>query len=275
MQKKSCLFQIMGIVNCTPDSFSTGTGEITSEQSLKLAFDLVENGAEVVDFGAESTRPGAKKVSPEQEWERLEPVLLPFMQSKKDRVKVSVDTRHEQTMLSCAKMGVDFINHVGAPASEAVLAQLSTYPKLNYLASHMVGIPEDMQKTPQKGLAALAAIESWFEETYQVLLKSGFSPGRIWLDPGIGFGKDDSAAFAAIGQCQRWSQKYQLVYGVSRKSLFGRVFGVDLNHRDPVSKTLEISLVMQGSSMIRTHDVAGLSYARRELKEVLPKCTRF
>ncbi|MDD9950108.1 MAG: dihydropteroate synthase [Zetaproteobacteria bacterium] len=271
-------FLIMGVVNCTEDSFSSCVGESYSvKKCLDLAVQLSEQHADVIDFGAESTRPGATAVSAQQEWERLQPVLHAFMRMlpSDSALRVSVDTRHEETMLRCAELGVDFVNHVGAPASVETLRQLSSFPKLNYLASHMWGTPQDMQVNPLVGLAAVQAVDAWMDATYRKLLRAGFSPSRIWLDPGIGFGKDDSANLALMHQCRYWSERYHIVYGVSRKSFFGRLFDVPVDQRDPLSKHCEIGLAMQGCHMLRTHQVSSLDCIRSAMCEVLPRCSRY
>lgn len=253
---------IFGVLNVTPDSFSDGGDyDGISQSCLARVEELLKSGADIVDIGAESTRPGARPISSEEEWHRLGP-LLAELQAKALLERVSVDTRHAETMLKVSKMGVGWINCVGALPEEEILRRLKAQnSKIGFVAMHMHGIPESMQLNPLSPVGALKRVDSFFDSALVELQTCGFKASEILLDPGIGFGKSDAANLALLARCARWSQALPIAVGISRKGFFKRVFGVDApKDRDPVSKVAEMGLAMVGVRMIRTHDVAGLAH---------------
>ena len=251
---------IFGVLNVTPDSFSDGGDYDSGKVGIARAEALIEAGADVVDIGAESTRPGATPISPEVEWQRLE-VLLTELQAKGLSRRVSVDTRHADTMLRVSQMGIGWINCVGALPEEEILQRLKTHnSKIGFVAMHMHGNPESMQLNPLSPSGALKRVDSFFESAMCELQEAGFQKAEILLDPGIGFGKSDAANLALMARCYRWSESLPIAIGISRKGFFKRVFGIDApKDRDQVSKVTEVALAMAGVRMIRTHDVSGLA----------------
>ncbi len=250
----------MGVINVTPDSFSDGGELPTPEAAAEKAARLVQDGADLIDLGAESTRPNATPVDSSEEWRRLEPVLK-LLQKNHPTVPVSLDTRKPDLMLRAADLGVVFINDVegGVQVPKETLARLAKYPRMQYIAMHMQGNPQTMQQNPLNPDAAIAAVDGFFAERHAALRDAGFAGDRIYLDPGVGFGKTDEANFRMMRDIHRWTKPYRIAVGISRKGFLRRAFKIDDPKKtDEVTKKLELGLALLGVRMIRTHDVQGL-----------------
>jgi dihydropteroate synthase len=252
-------FKILGILNLTPDSFSDGN-EIKSQDDALQKFErLLMEGSNFIDIGAESTRPGAQELKLEDEWQRLHPVLDAVL--KEGRLsQVSIDTRKPEIMKRAAKMGVAFINNVGPlPPDEDLISLFQINPNLSFIACHMHGTPENMQLNPLTPRSARKRVDSYFEGCQSDLEMAGCKKENIYLDPGIGFGKNDSANWSLLFDIPKYSSKYQIALGVSRKSFIGRAFDLDQTiKRDPITKLIEAQGARCGAAIIRTHDVLGL-----------------
>ncbi len=257
---------IMGILNLTPDSFSGNDWGKTPERFSEDVRMMLESGASCVDVGAESTRPGAAPVSPTDEWARLAPYVSHLRSSGLIK-KISFDTRHPDTMLQVAAAGCFAINCVGEIPDAATLSELKrSNQDLRFIACHMRGTPETMQKTPLRAAEVMDDVMGYFKAAMTALLNAGFRRESVWLDPGIGFGKTDAANTTLILGAAKLRSSGKLVWGVSRKGFLGRAFGIpEAKSRDAVSKVLESILALGGADMIRTHDVAGLHSALRAL----------
>lgn len=251
---------IFGIINVTPDSFSDGGEYLLAGDVTRRIEELLAAGADYVDVGAESTRPGAQPVSQEAEWSRLAPVLQEAKALGLIR-RLSVDTRAPQTMLNAAELGVRWINCVGPlPDDEVLLRLKKCNPEIGFVAMHMHGNPLTMHLNPLSPAGAVKRVGAFFESAVEDLRSAGFQEEDILLDPGIGFGKNDGANIVLMAQCAHWSRTLPVAVGISRKGMFGRIFGVENpKDRDPVSKVTETALALVGVRMIRTHDVAALA----------------
>ena len=249
---------IMGILNVTPDSFSDGGVYLDPEEAAAHAERLAADGADIIDVGAESTRPGALAVPLDEEWGRLEPLLRQLAKAQLP-IPLSVDTRKPEIMLRAADLGVAYINDVAGGAPIKILERLAGYSGLQYIAMHMNESPPTMQQDPLRGAAAVRAVDRFFAKTWATLGDAGFAPDRMWLDPGIGFGKGDSGNMQLLATLPRWAQTYKLCVGVSRKSFIGRALAIaSPSDRDGPSKMLELGLAINGVRMIRTHAVKPL-----------------
>lgn len=251
---------IMGVINLTPDSFSDGGELQTPEAAAAKAARLVQEGADLIDLGAESTRPNAIPVESTEEWRRLEPVLK-LLQKNHPTIPVSLDTRKPDLMLRAADLGVVFINDVegGLQVPKDTLGRLAKYPRMQYIAMHMQGTPQTMQQNPLSPDAAIAAVDAFFADRHAALRAAGFDENRIYLDPGVGFGKTDEANFKLMQDVTRWTRQYRVAIGISRKGFIRRAFKIENpKDTDPKTKKLEMGLAMLGVDMIRTHDVQGL-----------------
>ncbi len=249
--------KIMGVINITPDSFSDGGECLTSGLALKKCLSLLQDGADFIDIGAESTRPGATPVPQKDEWNKISQTLNEF-RGEVDFKHISIDTRHSETMLRCLDEGVHFINDVSGRLDFKVLERVAKYGG-RYACMHMHGKPSTMQINPLNGKSALDAVEMFFKKALEETARAGIEANMVYLDPGIGFGKSDSANLQLIRRTKDYSRDYQVMLGVSRKSLIGRSLGIeDPKKRDDASKMLELGAVMLGAKIIRTHQVSPL-----------------
>lgn len=254
--------EIMGVLNVTPDSFSDGDGKSARWRDpgevMDRALGLIADGADIIDIGAESTRPGAEPVDETEEWGRLFPILSRLTKANVGAT-ISVDTRKPSLMLKAADQGALIINDVGGGAPEQTLTRLAAYPGMQYIAMHMHMNPKSMQQHPLGAHEASALVSAFFSSLEARLLAAGFPKAAIWLDPGIGFGKTDAANLTLMQMIHVWSKGFNIAVGVSRKSLIGRALGIgEPKDRDAPSKTLELGLAMLGARRIRTHAVAPL-----------------
>ena len=210
-------------------------------------------------------------VTSEEEWSRLEPKLDLL---KSTPAPISLDTKKEDIALKAMeKYSLSLVNSMSGVFSKSALKELLKIAKLKKLdlkfcAGHMYGSPETMQRNPLASKEAVLFVDEFFKTSYSDLVSAGFEREHILLDPGIGFGKTDAANLLLLGETVHWSKVYNLMLGVSRKGIIGRMLSLDLpvdlaRERDPGSKMLEFSLALMGAKMIRTHDVRGLVHMRQ------------
>ncbi len=243
--------RVMGIVNLTPDSFSDGGLFHAPERAIAHARQLLEEGADILDLGAESTRPGAPAVGEPEEWRRLQPVLREVLTWQ---VPVSVDTFRPDTMRRALELGVDIINDIWAlrqPGAEA--ACLSSGAGVCLM--HMHGEPATMQLSPMAG-DAVPLVSDFLTQRRDHLVARGMSPERIVLDPGIGFGKTVAQNFSLLANQRELSALGPLLAGWSRKSALGAVTGLDVSQRLVPSVTAAVLAADRGARILRVHDVA-------------------
>lgn len=257
LKKVQC--RVMGVLNVTPDSFSDG-GEFLDTDSAWTKFnDLVSQGADIIDIGAESSRPGAKAIDQEEEWGRLKPLLERASRTSL-KVQISIDTRKPELMIRSLDYGIHFVNDIEGARDHKALEKLAKSKDLSYICMHMHGTPETMQKAPLAGLTGLEDIDRFFEHRTTLLRESGFDDRRIFMDPGFGFGKSDDLNTKIIAAVEPWTASgRKIVMGVSRKSYFARTLGLSNPlDRDPPSKMVELATALMGASIVRTHDVKTL-----------------
>ena len=255
---------IMGIVNVTPDSFSDGGQFFSPEFALRHIDHLVRDGADILDIGAESSRPNASPVPLEEEWLRLGPLLKAL---DKKNICVSVDTYKPEIMRRLLDHKVEIINDIkgGSQVPDDILKAWAKQGR-TYLGMHMHRDPQTMQTNPLGPKEASAAVSAYFDSTRGRLKSLGFPLDKIWLDPGIGFGKTDAANLYLMREAIDGAQSIPLVLGVSRKSFLGRILDIDQpEDRDAPSKMLELSFLYAGVKAIRTHNVKHL----KRLKDLI------
>ncbi len=244
--------RIMAIVNLTPDSFSgDGVGENVTA-ALRRAEAAVEAGADILDFGAESTRPGAATIPVEAEWARLEPALTAVRDWP---VVVSVDTRKAEVMRRAADAGADVLNDVsGFRDPEAVTVAAAT--QCGLCVMHMQGEPSTMQLAPHYD-DVVAEVEAFLLARAQALQEAGVAAERLVIDPGFGFGKTLEHNLALFRALPRLAQHYPLLVGVSRKRMIGELTGrQDPKERMVGSAVAAALAVAKGAAIVRVHDVA-------------------
>ena len=244
--------RIMGIVNATPDSFSDGGRHASTSVALRHCEQLLHDGADILDIGGESTRPGSPVVSLEEELARVLPVLRGAVCLG---VPISVDTYKPQVMQAALDLGVDIVNDVWAlrqPGAARVVAQ---HPQCGVCLMHMHGNPQTMQVAPMDG-DVLPQVLSFLELSAQSLYALGVEKTRIVLDPGIGFGKTVEQNFGLLArQSELLSLGYPLLAGWSRKSSLGAVTGLSVDQRLQPSVAAALLAVERGARIVRVHDV--------------------
>ena len=243
--------RVMGIVNLTPDSFSDGGFFHAPERAIAHARLLVEQGADILDLGAESTRPGATPVGEDEEWRRLQPVLQEVL---KWQVPISIDTFRAATMRRALDMGVDIINDIWAlrqPGAEAVCLAGDA----GVCIMHMHGEPSTMQLSPMAG-DAVPQVARFLTERRDHLQKQGMDASRIMLDPGIGFGKTVEQNFSLLARQHEMLALGPVLAGWSRKSSLGAVTGLPVQERLVSSVTAAVLAAERGATVLRVHDVA-------------------
>lgn len=252
---------LMGVLNVTPDSFSDGGKYLDPEKAVAHGVRLAEEGADVIDVGGESTRPGARQIPVEEESQRVIPVIRGLRRVLS--IPISIDTCKAEMARRALDEGADIINDVSALRMDPAMVSLAAAERVPVVLMHMQGTPETMQKAPRYG-NVVQEVEEFLRSRLQFALENGLDPSRILVDPGIGFGKDldhnltllrSLPALASLGQ--------PLLVGVSRKAFIGKLLGVDPEERVEGSLAAAVMAVAGGAHMIRAHDVKESSRALR------------
>ena len=244
--------RIMGIVNATPDSFSDGGHHSTVSQALRHCEQLVRDGADILDIGGESTRPGSPPVSLAEELARVLPVVREVVRLG---VPVSVDTCKPEVMQQVLDLGIDIINDVWALRRTGAAQVVAGHPACGICLMHMHRDPQTMQSAPMEGDAVPQAL-SFLKRSALDLQALGVDRQRIVLDYGIGFGKTVEQNFALLArQDELLVLGYPLLAGWSRKSSLGAVTGLDVDQRLLPSVAAALLAVERGAHVVRVHDV--------------------
>ncbi|MBN2507609.1 MAG: dihydropteroate synthase [Verrucomicrobia bacterium] len=252
----------MGIVNVTPDSFSDGGRFLEPSAAVEHALRLVDEGADLVDIGGESSRPGAEPVGAAEELRRVLPVLEQVV--ARVRVPVSIDTLKPAVARAALAAGASVINDVGANREDPAMWEIAAEAGAGYVLMHMRGTPRTMQEAPAYGDVA-AEVAAYFDERLRRIRASGLAPEQIVLDVGIGFGKTaehNLQLLAQLGRFTKWQRP--LLLGVSRKSFIGSLTGeTNPACRLPGSLACACWAVWAGVQIVRVHDVAATRQALR------------
>lgn len=256
--------KVMGILNVTPDSFSDGGQFNNSQNALRHAQTMVEQGASFIDIGGESTRPGAKHVSVQQELDRVIPTIE-LINNELDTI-ISIDTSKPEVMLAAVNAGASMINDVRAltmPGALDIAAKLAKEQGVPCCIMHMQGQPENMQNKPiyENVVDELLA---FFGEQIKRLTDKGFTEQQIVLDPGFGFGKTIEHNYQILKHLNHFTQcKLPILAGISRKSMIGNVLNKDVNERLAGDIAAHTIAAMHGANIIRVHDVQQASDAMK------------
>jgi dihydropteroate synthase len=255
---------IMGVVNVTPDSFSDGGEHFGTEAAVAHARRLVDEGADIVDLGGESSRPGAQPVALEEEARRVLPVLERLVALD---VPVSIDTTKPALMRRALAAGAAMVNDITALRAEGALEALAASQAAVCLM-HMQGEPRTMQAEPRYR-DVVAEVDAFLRERAAAAIAAGIAAGRIVLDPGFGFGKTAAHNLELLRALPRLSQiGHPLLAGLSRKSLFGRITGRGPGERAHASVAGALLAAQRGAAIVRVHDVAATRDALLVLRAV-------
>lgn len=241
----------MGVVNVTPDSFSDGGRYFDSQTAIKHAFRLIDEGADLLDIGAESTRPGAPAVPHDEEWARLSPVLGALRDAG---IPLSIDTMKPEVMLSAIAEGASFINDINALRKEGALLAVAK-SDVAVCLMHMRGDPATMQNSPNYG-DVVAEVANFLATRVAAVEAAGIERGRICIDPGFGFGKTGNHNMTLLRELGKFTDlDLPVMFGASRKSTLGSLTGRSVNDRVHASVAAALLAVERGASIVRVHDV--------------------
>jgi dihydropteroate synthase len=261
---------VMGVVNITPDSFSDGGKFLDADAAVAHALELVEQGAEILDLGGESTRPGATPVSEEEELRRVIPVIEKL--AAKNKIPLSIDTMKPAVARAALQAGASIVNDVAANRHEPAMWQIVAEFHAGYVCMHAQGTPQTMQQNPVYA-DVVREVGDFFRERLEKLQSHGLAPEQVVFDPGIGFGKTLEHNLSLLAGLRSFT-KFQrpLLLGVSRKSFLGKISGAEANERLPASLACTmLALADGGAQLIRTHDVAETGRAVRMAEAVLSR----
>ena len=245
---------IMGIVNVTPDSFSDGGLFFNTNRAVDHALKLVDEGADILDIGGESTRPGAASISVKEELNRVIPVIDKL--SKQSEAIISVDTHKPVVAEEAINAGASIINDIGAKNNNSKMWNVISSTKAGYICMHMQGSPESMQKNPFYE-DVISDVCNFFQERLNSFEEHGISAEQIAFDPGIGFGKSLNHNIELMSQLNKFNMfQRPVLIGASRKSFIEKLLGTPVEARLPASLTCAAWAIMQGSQIIRAHEVA-------------------
>ena len=244
--------KVMGIVNVTPDSFSDGGHHASTIAALRHCEQLLKDGADILDIGGESTRPGSPAVPLDEELARVVPLVREAVVLG---VPISVDTYKPAVMRAVLDLGADIVNDIWALRQPGALAVVAAHPQCGVCLMHMHRDPQTMQAAPMTG-DVVSQVLSFLELQAHNLQAQGAKKDQILLDPGIGFGKTVEQNFALLArQDVLLRAGYPLLAGWSRKSSLGAVTGLDVDQRMVPSVAAAVLAVDRGVSVVRVHDV--------------------
>lgn len=243
---------VMGIVNVTPDSFSDGGRFASTKTALEHCEQLLGQGADILDIGGESTRPGIAPATLDEERARVLPVVREAVRLD---VPISVDTYKPEVMQEVLDLGADIVNDIWALRRPGALGVVAAHPACGVCLMHMHGEPQTMQRSPLQG-DAVPQVREFLRERSEALKAAGVSVRRIAWDPGIGFGKTVEQNFALLArQRELLHEGYPLLAGWSRKSSLGTVTGEPVHQRAVASAAAALLAVDRGARIVRVHDV--------------------
>ena len=259
---------VMGIVNVTPDSFSDGGQCFNYNSAIDHAQKLAKEGADILDIGGESTRPGADAISAEEEIRRVIPVIKEL--AKNTELIISADTQKPIVAKEAINAGASIINDIAASSNSSEMWDIISETKAGYICMHMKGTPQTMQQKPHYKDVCNEVI-NFFKDRIKLLLENGVSAEQIAIDPGIGFGKSLDHNIELMSELNKFTVfERPVLIGASRKSFIEKLLGTPIKDRLPASLACANWATIQGSSIIRAHDVAETVQAVR-MTEALTK----
>lgn len=265
---------IMGVLNVTPDSFSDGGLHYDADAAVERAFEIERQGADILDIGAESTRPGSQGISAGEELRRLLPVLTQLR--GKLKIPISVDTSKADVAKAAVEAGAEIVNDVTGLRNDARVAEIVRSRKLALVLMHMRGVPRTMQKQPF-ARDVMRDVTTGLRRSIAAARREGVSKSQIVIDPGIGFGKSYPQNYEVLARLRELARLgYPVLIGTSRKTFIGRALdgAPAVNRAWGTAATVAASIV-GGAHIVRVHDVAEMVQAARVTDAILdPKSIR-
>lgn len=243
---------IMGILNITPDSFSDGGNFLDVEKAVDHGKNLIKNGADIIDIGGESTRPGALPVSVDEELHRVIPVIEKLCLEYPE-IRISIDTTKSEVADEAIKAGASLINDISGGTFDPNILKVASKNDLPFVIMHIKGIPRNMQEAPFYD-DVISEISAYFEK--RLIAAKENNVDKIILDPGIGFGKRIQDNYTILNNISSFKELgYPILLGVSNKSFLGKTLDVEINERTNSTIIAETIAVNNGANIIRTHNV--------------------
>ena len=244
---------IMGVLNVTPDSFSDGGRFLKLDDAVSQGMKMIEEGADIIDVGGESTRPGSDPLSSEEELSRVIPVIESL--SAKTDVPVSIDTYKAEVARRVLDAGAQMINDVSALRFDPEMKKVAAEFKVPVVLMHIKGTPKEMQKDPHYD-DVIAEVTEYLRQSIDMAVEAGIDREKIIIDPGIGFGKRLQDNLNILKNLKEFSiLECPILIGCSRKSFIGRVLDLPVEERLEGSLAALAAAVMNGANMVRVHDV--------------------
>jgi dihydropteroate synthase len=259
---------VMGVLNVTPDSFSDGGLYFSAEAAVERAIEIEEAGADILDIGGESTRPGSEGISAKEELRRL----LPVLERLRGRLKIpiSVDTSKSEVAEAAAEAGAEILNDVTALRADPRLAEIARRRKLPVILMHMRGDPRTMQKKPF-ARSVLRDVTAGLRRAAAAARRAGVPKSQIVLDPGVGFGKSTAQNFELLGRLAELARLgFPLMIGTSRKAFIGKALGgISAAERGWGTAASVAASILGGAHIVRVHDVREMVQVVRVADAVL------
>lgn len=244
---------IMGILNVTPDSFYNGGKYFDFDKAIERGKEIEKQGADIIDIGGQSTRPGAKPIDEKEEIERVIPIIKEL--SKKVKIPISCDTYRSKVAEKAISSGAKIINDISAFNIDKNLIDFLKRSDCGYVLMHMKGTPETMQLNPYYE-DVIGEISEFFKEKLEILYKNGIDPERIVIDPGIGFGKrvcDNLKILKNLDKFKKFNRP--ILIGTSRKSFIGKILNLEVEERLEGTISTNVYAFLKGANIFRVHDV--------------------
>ncbi|MCX6695336.1 MAG: dihydropteroate synthase [Candidatus Altiarchaeota archaeon] len=257
---------VMGIVNVTPDSFSDAGKFASTEKAVEHALRMAEDGADIIDVGGESTRPGSEPVSVDQEISRVVPVIREI--SRKAGVPISIDSCKPEVVEKALQAGASMINDVNGLRGEG-MAELAARYDVPVCIMHMQGTPKEMQKNPSYD-DVVKDVKSFLKKQADYAVKKGVSRNKIIVDPGIGFGKTTEHNIELIRKIREFKKLgYPVLIGPSRKAFIGNILNAPVGERLAGTIAASVVCAVNGADVIRVHDVKEVVQALRLAETII------
>jgi len=251
---------VMGIVNVTPDSFSDGGQYTNLDAVLKQSLQLIDDGADILDIGGESTRPGAEPVEAEEELRRVIPIIQ-ALHEKDVTLPISIDTSKAQVAARALEAGASIINDVTA-LQDPEMADVAAHFESGLILMHMRGVPQTMQSGPIAYTDLIGEIRKHLQNATQKARDAGVAGNKIILDPGIGFGKEFAHNLEITNRLEEIRfDKRPILYGPSRKRFLGTITNKEVKDRDAATVAACVAAILHGADILRVHHVGAIQDA--------------